>query len=112
MRGFSRKNERSLEDFIGVLQRIECLTVNALNEEAISEKLLKSIAVPIQEQQRKYKQEGGFLSSNKKLRFCPKCAHGFCDEPPANKNKTKKNANSTAAWKKLSKAIEDFDLGI
>ena len=88
----------------------ECFSAE-IDESAVIKKALKSVSVSKEEKDQLFKQGGGFLSRNKKLHNCPKCVHGYVDEPPSNKIALKKNAEETAVWKKQRKKLEDFEMG-
>ena len=109
---YSRDSKTENRDFVGMLQRIEHVTKDEIDESNVIEKALKSIAISKQERERLYKQGGGFLSKNKKLHNCPKCLHGYVDEPPSNKNALKKNAEETTVWTRQCQMLEDFEKGV
>lgn len=109
---YSRECEKDKTDYVAMLQRTEMFVREDIKQVAISNKLLKSVSVSKVESDRLFKQDGGFLSQNKKLRNCPKCGHCFVDEPPSNKDVKKKNNQLTAEFQRQGKVLHDFELGI
>ena len=109
---YSRESKLANRDFVGMLTRIEQITKEEIDESAVRDKTLKSVVIVRKEKDRLYKQGGGYLSSNKKLHKCPKCTHGFVDEPPSNKNAKKKNTEETTNWKRQCLKLDDFEKGI